>query len=103
MQFRISLFIWITALLGVACQNTAEQTQENTETVSNTTSAEELTTEETDKKVILFFGNSLTAGYGLTQSDAFPALIQNRMDSLGLAYQVVNAGLSGETTASGDS
>lgn len=50
---------------------------------------------------ILFFGNSLTAGYGLELSEAFPALIQQRLDSLDLNYRVVNAGLSGETTASG--
>ena len=50
---------------------------------------------------ILFFGDSLTAGMGLDPSLAFPALIQQRLDSLGYDYEVVNAGLSGETTASG--
>lgn len=54
-----------------------------------------------DDGVILFFGNSLTAGYGLDQSEAFPALIQEKIDSLGMDYEVVNAGLSGETTAGG--
>lgn len=54
-----------------------------------------------DGKVILFFGNSLTAGYGLETDEAFPALIQQKLDSLNLDYKVVNAGLSGETTASG--
>ncbi|MBZ9729382.1 arylesterase [Salegentibacter sp. JZCK2] len=57
--------------------------------------------EVAEKDVILFFGNSLTAGMGLEPSEAFPALIQNRLDSLGYDYEVVNAGLSGETTASG--
>ncbi|HMB61959.1 MAG TPA: arylesterase [Eudoraea sp.] len=52
-------------------------------------------------KVILFFGNSLTAGYGLDPEEAFPAVIQAQLDSLELQYTVVNAGLSGETTASG--
>ena len=52
-------------------------------------------------KIILFFGNSLTAGYGIDLSEAFPALIQTIIDSVGLNYKVVNAGLSGETTASG--
>lgn len=56
---------------------------------------------EEDKKVILFFGDSLTAGYGLDQEEAFPAIIQEKIDSLGLPYQVVNAGLSGETTSGG--
>lgn len=57
--------------------------------------------QQEDKKKIIFFGDSLTAGYGLTMQEAFPNLIQNRIDSLGLPYQVVNAGLSGETTAGG--
>lgn len=55
----------------------------------------------TKTKTILFFGNSLTAGMGLDMEQAFPALIQNKIDSLKLNYRVVNAGLSGETTASG--
>jgi acyl-CoA thioesterase-1 len=54
-----------------------------------------------NKKTILFFGNSLTAGYGVSPTEAFPALIGRRIDSLHLPYQVVNAGLSGETSAGG--
>ena len=54
-----------------------------------------------ERKTILFFGNSLTAGYGLESSEAFPALIQLKLDSLKLPYQTVNAGLSGETSAGG--
>ena len=53
------------------------------------------------KKTIVFYGNSLTAGYGLSPSQAFPAIIQKKIDSLGLAYQVVNAGVSGETSSGG--
>lgn len=55
----------------------------------------------TSEKVILFFGNSLTAGMGLDPNEAFPAVIQQRLDSLNLPYTTVNAGLSGETTAAG--
>jgi acyl-CoA thioesterase-1 len=55
------------------------------------------------KKTIVFFGNSLTAGYGLSPSEAFPALIQNKIDSLNLSYKVVNAGVSGETSSGGNS
>lgn len=54
-------------------------------------------------QTILFFGNSLTAGYGLEPDQAFPALIQQRIDSLNLPYKVINAGVSGETTAGGKS
>jgi len=65
-----------------------------------------------DTKTIVFFGDSLTAGYGLASAatDAFPALIQGKIDGLPIApdsrvpavtWRVVNAGLSGETTAGG--
>jgi acyl-CoA thioesterase-1 len=57
----------------------------------------------TGKKRLLFFGNSLTAGYGVEPEQAFPALIGDKIDSLNLGYEVVNAGLSGETTAGGRS
>ena len=56
---------------------------------------------EVKKKIIVFFGNSLTAGYGLSPSQAFPAVIQKKIDSLGLPYQVINAGVSGETSSGG--
>ncbi len=55
------------------------------------------------RKNIVFFGNSLTAGFGIDPSEAFPSLIQAKIDSLGLPYQVINAGLSGETSAGGNS
>ncbi|MEP6595818.1 MAG: arylesterase [Ginsengibacter sp.] len=53
-------------------------------------------------KTILFFGNSITAGYGVDPSEAFPALIQTKIDSLKLNYKVINAGVSGETSAGGN-
>ncbi|MCX2481547.1 arylesterase [Pedobacter sp. MC2016-15] len=54
-------------------------------------------------KRIVFFGDSLTAGYGLQQPDeqSFPALIQRELNNTGLDYLAVNAGLSGDTSASG--
>ena len=54
-------------------------------------------------KRLLFFGNSLTAGYGVEPEQAFPALVGDKIDSLNLGYEVINAGLSGETTAGGRS
>lgn len=56
-----------------------------------------------EPKTILFFGDSLTAGYGLDDpaAESFPGIIQNRIEGAGLPYRVVNAGLSGETTAGG--
>ena len=52
-----------------------------------------------ERPVLLFLGTSLTAGYGLDPADAFPSLIQARLDAAGLRYRVVNAGVSGETSA----
>ena len=53
------------------------------------------------RDVILCFGNSLTEGYGLNSEESYPNLLQNKLDSFGYDYEVVNAGLSGETTAGG--
>ncbi|HEX8348322.1 MAG TPA: arylesterase [Hymenobacter sp.] len=50
---------------------------------------------------IIFFGDSLTAGYQLRASEAFPSLLQQRLDSLKLPYKALNYGISGETTAGG--
>jgi acyl-CoA thioesterase-1 len=53
-----------------------------------------------ERPTIVFVGPSLTAGLGLgDQDEAYPALIQGKIDSLGLNYRVVNAGVSGETSA----
>lgn len=53
------------------------------------------------RPAILFFGDSLTAGYGVGKEQAYPAVIQARIDSLDWEFEVVNAGLSGETSAAG--
>lgn len=50
---------------------------------------------------IVAFGDSLTAGFGLPQSASYPALLQKKLDAEGLAYEVVNAGVSGDTSAGG--
>ncbi len=54
-----------------------------------------------ETRTLVFFGDSLTAGYGVDPDEAYPALIQKRVDEAGLPWRVVNAGLSGETTAGG--
>ncbi|HEY1008817.1 MAG TPA: arylesterase [Daejeonella sp.] len=68
----------------------------------NTTKKDSVAVSDTaQKKTILFFGNSLTAGLGVEPEEAFPALIGDKIDSLNLPYKIINAGLSGETTAAG--
>lgn len=85
-------------LLGIAsfsCSESKKEANQETAQTSQTESPKE------DKKTILFFGNSLTAGYGIDQDDSFSGLVQDKIDSLGLNYRVINGGLSGETTAGG--
>ncbi|MDN3585935.1 arylesterase [Pedobacter aquatilis] len=80
---------------------------------SNNKSSEEIVDKDSVKngaievespiKTILFFGTSLTAGLGLDPTEAYPAIIQQKIDAEKLPYKVINAGLSGETSAAGKS
>ena len=87
----------ITAILFTGCSNNEQAGNKAGNEASQAKPA------AAKKKTIVFFGNSLTAGYGLSPSEAFPALIQKKIDSLNLPYTVVNAGVSGETTSGGNS
>jgi acyl-CoA thioesterase I len=88
-------------LLTSACHNNpASPSADSTHTPAASPGA---VTPADTRKTITFFGNSLTAGYGLDADQAFPALIGRRIDSLHLPYRVINAGISGETTADGKS
>lgn len=88
------LLYFISILVISACTN-PQNKQENVAVKKN------VKAEKDTMKTILFFGNSLTAGYGLEPEESFPSLIQLKIDSLNLPYKVINAGLSGETTAGG--
>lgn len=90
----------LLALFSMACNN---QTKPAPSENKADTAQKNTATAASEKKNIVFFGNSLTAGYGLDLTEAFPAIIQQKIDSLHYPYKVVNAGLSGETTAGGKS
>ena len=96
-MLRLSPLLLILIFFVSACGNQQPKQAEQQNQVDS------LTTEtKKETKNILFFGTSLTAGYGLDDpSLAYPALIQNKIDSLKLPYHVVNGGLSGETSAGG--
>ncbi|MBW4889802.1 arylesterase [Mucilaginibacter sp. HMF5004] len=81
-----------------ACGSPDNNKAETTTHASATAPAQSANT-----KTILVFGDSLTAGYGLDDaaSESYPSIIQQKIDSAGLAYKVVNGGLSGETSAGG--
>ena len=90
---------FLSFLLLLSCGETSSRN--NNPSPENQKSESTLTKSETQTGLILCFGNSLTAGMGLDPEEAFPAVLQQKIDSLDLDFTVVNAGLSGETTASG--
>ena len=91
---NIQIILLISSIFLMQCKQNSENT---------TAKAVETPVKKTEtRKNIIFFGNSLTAAYGLEDlSKGFVGLIQQRIDSLGLPYRCINAGLSGETTAGG--
>jgi len=99
MVYKI-LFVFVTAVFFMACGS--NKSRESTTPGDGFTKPVD-TAVSSSKKTILFFGNSLTAGYGLDDvSQAFPALVKNKIDSLKLSYKVINAGNSGETSSGGN-
>jgi len=99
MQNLLKFRYFLLTLLVISCgENPKKEIDIQGNEAASTDSETVVTSEE---KVILFFGNSLTAGYGLDTEEAFPALIQERLDSLELNYTAINSGLSGETTSGG--
>lgn len=106
--------LWLSALaFGVACgssetTNSVRDARETKNNMSEGSDAESpagaaggAVTAVTSARtpVVLFFGTSLTAGYGLSPEQAFPSLIEKKARDEGIPIKVVNAGLSGETTA----
>ena len=95
------LFVASTLLALSACTDTTDN--RDTDVTDNAVDQRiSIPVVDKDKKAILFFGDSLTEGYGLDEDEAFPARIQDILDSLDYDnYEVINAGLSGETSAGG--
>ncbi len=65
------------------------------------TPAAEARTREDTKKVLVVFGDSISAGYGVPQGRSFPDDLQRKLDAAGYAWHVVNMGVSGDTTQGG--
>jgi acyl-CoA thioesterase I len=80
----------LAGALALACARDKSPSVQTTSVRSDTVAA---------KRTVLIVGTSLTAGLGLDPDEAWPALLQAKIDSAGLPYHVVNAGLSGETSA----
>lgn len=90
-------FLTFLAFVGCGEVKPSEKTADSTPSITDSKTS----VVADSQHVIMFFGNSLTAGLGVTPEESFPGQIAQRLDSLGYPYRVINAGLSGETTASG--
>lgn len=86
------------ALVAAACGGEAPDTGADSPAAGRSGSATAVRPTG-DRPVLLVMGTSLTAGLGVDPSEAYPALLQERIDAAGLPYRVVNAGVSGETSA----
>jgi acyl-CoA thioesterase-1 len=94
---KLKVVLMSGLLTLAACESANQQSQQDSTVVPKEQASEKPT------KTVLFFGDSLTAGYGLEDpaSDAYPSVIQEEIKKADLPYTVVNAGNSGETSAGG--
>jgi acyl-CoA thioesterase-1 len=81
----------VVYLTTIACANSQERAPEKKGTVPLAANA----------PLVIFLGDSLTAGFGLAQDEAFPALVGEMLAASGHPVRVVNAGVSGDTTGDG--
>jgi acyl-CoA thioesterase-1 len=94
----------VLPVIGCRQEAPADPAQTNTAPAPEAPTSDPETPErpaDPEGPTVVFLGNSLSAGYGLDPELAFPALVQQKIDSLGWNFRVVNAGISGETTAGG--
>lgn len=89
---------WLPLLLCMACGSNQESSKERS---AEGPTVKSDSARQTELQKIVCFGNSLTAGHGVELEQAWPALIQEKIDSAAWNYKVVNAGVSGETTSGG--
>ena len=93
------LFIGFTTLLYVSCAQPDASPPEVRARATADAGPVERTTSARPR--IVFLGDSLTAGYGLAKEESVPSLIQARLHANGYRYEVINAGVSGDTSAGG--
>jgi len=101
-QLNLLKFCYFIAIFVLfSCRNEVKTNQQE-QTVPNT--SDTTVAKTSSKKTILCFGDSITASYGLDDSnDGYPAVLQAKIDSLNLDYVVIDSGVSGETSAGGKS
>jgi acyl-CoA thioesterase-1 len=93
-------FPLLTAALLAACGASRDNASRGTAQNASARPASSAAPDETLPKIVAF-GDSLTAGYGLSPQESYPSLLQKMIDADGFKYEVVNAGVSGDTSAGG--
>jgi acyl-CoA thioesterase-1 len=88
----ISRYGWRSALVAIALAGCGAENRAPADQAPAPTA-------EGERGRLVFLGTSLTAGLGLDPAQAYPAVIQRKIDSAGLPFEAVNAGVSGETSA----
>ena len=98
-QKRLCVFVasWLIGLVTIGCGRTEPSAAVSTPAATTTASP----SPKPSAPRIVILGDSLTAGLGLPPGSAYPALLQKRADADGFHYEVVNAGVSGDTSAGG--
>jgi acyl-CoA thioesterase-1 len=99
-NFRLLAFALFVAVLLQGCGGSASRDSSFNSTPAATPNTQPATPTENVPKIVAF-GDSLTAGYGLQPKESYPALLQKMLDADGFKYEVVNAGVSGDTSAGG--
>jgi len=104
-RFYFTLIIATFTVFSFGCQQAAQPAEQPRAAVSAnplaTPAPATISTDAESLPTIVAFGDSLTAGYGLSHDESYTTLLQQRLDKSGYKYRVVNAGVSGDTSAGG--
>lgn len=102
MKFRPLYILVLLSVLSFACGSEEDRPEFEARDTSSVAGRDSTPSEVAEgDRIIVFLGNSLSAGFGVDTEEAFPSLIQDKIDSLGWPFRVMNAGVSGETTSGG--
>jgi len=101
MRTLLLAFPLLTAALLAACAGAPRDNASRAGAPTPGASPSSATTPAETLPKIVAFGDSLTAGYGLSPAESYPSLLQKMLDADGFKYEVVNAGVSGDTSAGG--
>ena len=97
----VSLSIGLASMCCISCGQSDGGVVETRRTATPTTAVSSPPTTPASAPRIVFLGDSLTAGYGLAKEESVPSLIEAHLKREGYGYEVVNAGVSGDTSAGG--